>query len=193
MFDDVAVKSIILECISAAGDVSFVLGCVSNKSEITTAENVCEHIRNDLMTSINYTGFEYNLLFEGNLRNTMEYLQIFGNYLSGIINILTKCKQIAHHFRKYFKTNTTFVENISNFMKNLAKITISSNSLMRANLCSIKIQFSSILFAVVFDLYEPSYFIEIMNGIQSNEERGLYDRCVITELIQTLVSMPVSD
>lgn len=161
---------------------------------MSPVETICENIRNDLMTSINYTGFEFNLIFDGNLNKIMEYLQIFENYLQGIIKILTNCQEIGQHFREYFKTDATFAENILNLMKNLTKITNSSNVSMRANLCSTKTQFTRTFFSVIFHLYDPNYFLEIMNEKQINEERKtLYDRCVITNLIEAIVIMPVSD
>lgn len=194
IFDDVAIKSIILESISDVADENTVLACVVKKSDGSTADNLAESIRNDLISSVSYTGFEYNLLFEGNLSKIMEFLQILECYLSGITNILSNFNETAKSFKTYFGVESKFSEIVLNFMKNLTSIANSSNISQRANWCTIKTNFANKLFTFVFDLYDTSIFIDAMKKAQENHDRAgiLHDQCVTSTLIQTLASKNVS-
>ncbi|XP_031632927.1 huntingtin [Contarinia nasturtii] len=191
ILDDVAVKSIVLECISEVTDESTVLACVANKLDATAVNILAESIRNDLISSISYTGFEYNLLFEGNLCKIIEFLQILECYLNAITIILRNYNETAQSFKSYFGVDSKFLEIVLNFMKNLPSIANSSNISQRTNWCTIKMNFANRLFAFIFDLYETSVFVDaIMKKAQENHERArtLYDQCVTSILIQTLTS-----
>lgn len=187
-------KSLILECICAVDDERSLLKCVSNENEVNAAQILAENVRNDLIALITYTEFDYNLLFDGDLGKIMEYLQIFGEYLNGIVKILSNCNQIGQNVRKYFRENAKFLENVLCFMKNVAILTNTSNLVSRTDLCTVKTGFASILFTVIFDLYEPSFFLEIMKQSYDSEDEvnSFYERCIISDLVKTLVSKPVS-
>lgn len=189
-----AVKSIIFECISATDDEGPLLQCFSTENESNADAILAEHIQNDLITNISYTEFEYNSLFEGDLMKIMEYLQVFGSYLNGIASILSNCNQVGQALRKYSKENSNVLEAILIFLKNIATITTTSNILLRANSCPVKTRFTVNLCNVIFGLYAPSDFVEMMKQTRENAHRGntFYDRCIMSNLMKSLVSMPVT-
>lgn len=188
-----AVKSIIYECISTIDDETSLLQCFSNRNESNSVEILAEHIRHDLITNISYNEFEYNLFFDGDLIKIMEYLQVFGNYLNGIASVLSNCNQVGQALKKYFKENLKISEIILIFLKNIATITNSSNILLRTNACPVKARFTGNLCNIIFGLYAPSDFVQIIKQTQENADttNTVYDRCVIINLLKILVSMPV--
>lgn len=187
-------KSIILESISDVADENLILECIANKTNGTAIENLIECIQNDLISSINYTGFEYNIIFEGDPTKIMEYLQIIERYLNTFTKVLSNCKKIAQQLKNNFVTNLKFMETILDFPKNLRNIVTSTNNSVRTNWCIIKSDLAHKLFSFTFDLYKVSDFVDEMRKAQENDERvkTLYDRCVSSKLIQILTSKSVS-
>lgn len=188
-------KSIILESISDVADENQILECVANKTNETAIENLTECIQNDLISSINYTGFEYNIIFEGDPTKLMEYLQIIERYLNTFTKILSNCEKIAQQLKKNLITNLKFMETVLDFPKNLRNIVTSTNTSVRTNWCIIKSDLAQKLFSFTFDLYKVSVFVDEMRKSQENDERvkTLYDRCVSSKLIQILTSKSVSN
>lgn len=187
-------KTIILECISNVADENQVLECVSTKLDESSVDNLTDCIQNDLISCLNYTAVEYNVLFEGDPLKMMEYFQIFGKYLDAISQVLLKCQKIALNFRKLFETNSTFVETVLDFLKNLSNIGTFSNTTMRTKWCTIKTDLTNKLFSFTFDLYKTTFVVDVMKKSQENDERAktLYDRCGTSKLIEMLISKPVS-
>lgn len=194
IFEDVAVKTIILECCSNGADENQILECVSTKLEESSVDNLTDCIQNDLISCINYTAIEYNVLFEGDPVKMMEYLQIFGKYLDTITQVLSKCQKIALNFRKLFETNSKFIETVLDFLKNLSNVDTFLNTTMRTKWCTIKTELTYKLFSFTFDLYKTSFVVDVMKKSQENDERvkTLYDRCGTLKLIEMLISKPVS-
>lgn len=188
-------KSIILESISDVADENQILECVANKTNETAIENLTECIQNDLISSINYTGFEYNIIFEGDPTKLMEYLQIIERYLNTFTKILSNCEKIAQQLKKNLITNLKFMETVLDFPKNLRNIVTSTNTSVRTNWCIIKSDLAQKLFSFTFDLYKVSVFVDEMRKSQENDERvkTLYARCVSSKLIQILTSKSVSN
>lgn len=193
IFDDLAVKSIILENISDVADENQVLECISRKTEGTAAENFAESIQNDLLACISYTGFEYNLLFDSDPIKIMEYLQIFGDHLNIIAKLLLNCNKIELAFKNYFKSNPKFIETMLDFLKNLSNIATFSNISLRTDWCTIKTDLTHKLFSFTLNMYETSFFVDVMKQTQADDERtkALYDRCGTSKLIRMLISKPV--
>lgn len=189
------VKSIILENISDVADENLILECVSSKAECTNVENLTESIESDLISSLNYPRFGYNLLFEGDATKLMEYLQIFGNYLNAITKVLSKCNQIALNFKKKFEANSEFIDSVLSFLKNLSNIAIATNTSLQKKWCIIKTDLIHKLLSFIFDIYETSFFVDALKHAHENDQRikSLYDRCGLSVLIQMLTLQPVSN
>lgn len=183
LFDDIAQKSIIFECIAHATNESLVLECM-------TTNQLVQCIRNELSTSITCTGHEYNLLFQGERTQIMDYLQIFGNYLHGIEQMISNCDQIGQSLRNNFTENPALVEHLLNFIRNVSTLNHSTNIPARGNWCVIKLQFASKLFSLIFDLYEPIFFLKQMDHI--NSLKIPYDRCITSHLIAFITLKPVN-
>lgn len=152
-------------------------------------ENLVECIQNDLSINFTYNAFEYNLLFEGELNQIMEYLHIFGNYLQGIIHVLRNCDKIGQILRRKLIENPKNCEILSNFMRNLSALN-SPSSKKRTNWCRVKSKFASQLFTLIFDLYETSFFLENMTRTNTGTELAQthHDRCIVSHLIEFIVS-----
>lgn len=182
-----AVKSIILECIVEILNESLLLDCVG-------ADQFVENIRNDLLSSLSYTAFEYNLLFGGDLSKIIDYLHIFGDYVQRITEILLSFEQIGRHFRQNFETNSDFIRIALNVMKNFATISSPSNTFARSKWCIAKSNFGTKLFSIIFGLYEAQFFVETMKSVIADTEhiKTSYDRCLVSNLIQFIISKPVS-
>lgn len=145
-----------------------------------------ECIQNDLSTNIK---FEYNSLFEGELNQIMEHLHIFGNYLQNVLQVLRACKKIGQILRRKLIENLKICENLSNFMRYLSAFN-SQSHIKRTNWCRVKSKFASQLFTFIFELYDVSFFLENMETINSGNEltQTHHDRCIVTHLIEFLVS-----
>lgn len=171
-----------MDCISQATDENIIVKCIA-------PENLVECIQNDLSINFSYTAFEYNLLFEGELNQIMEYLHIFGNYLHGIIQVLRNCDKIGQILRKKLIENPKNCETLSNFMRNLSALNSPSNK-KRTNWCGVKSKFASQLFTLIFDLYDVSIFLENMISTNTCTEliQTHHDRCIVSHLIEFIVS-----
>lgn len=171
-----------MHCISQAADENVVVKCIS-------PEVFADCIQTDLSMNVTYTAFEYNLLFEGELNQVMEYLHVFGNYLLGVTHVLRNCDKIGQIIRRKLVENTKNCESLANFMRNLSAL----NSLThekRTNWCGVKSRLASQFFTLVFDLYDASQFLEIVTSTNPGTELAQihYDRCVISHLIEFIVS-----
>lgn len=186
-----AVKSIILDCISEVSDENGILDCL--KLDGSTTEELAENIQNVLISSLTYTSSEYSLIFNGNLKRIMDFLQIFGCYLNGMTKVVLNCKRIGLHLNTQFMANSKFVDNQLDFMRNLSAIGSSANISLREDWCIIKTNFAAKLFSFTFDICEPEAFIDVMKRAQGNNPgiKVLYDKCVTMKLIQLLIAKPV--
>lgn len=182
-----AVKSIILNCISEADEENVVLECI-------TPDQLAKSIRNELLKNFTFSAFEYNLLFEGDLNRIMEYLHIFGNYLQGIGKILLNCNQNGQAIRMELKSNSTIIESVLNFMRNLSTIGNCSNVSMLSKWSTVKLDFSTKLFTFIFELFEPSVFLCNMKTVDADlkPSKTLYDPCILSNFIQFAVLKSVS-
>lgn len=176
-----AVKSKILNCISEADKEYLVLECI-------TPDQLAKCIRNDLLNIFTFSAFEYNLLFEGDLNRIMEYLHIFGNYLQGIGEILLNCNQNGQAIRMELKTNSTIIESVLNFMRNLSTIGNCSNVSMLSKRRTVKLD------KTVYIHFEPSVFLRNMKTVHADlkPSKTLYDPCILSNFIQFAVLKSVS-
>lgn len=152
-------------------------------------ETFVDCIQNDLLTNITYTAFEYNLLFEGELNQIMEYLHIFGNYLCGITQVLRNCDKIGQILRQKLIENPKNCEALANFMRNLSALTSPLNE-KRTNWCRVKSKFASQFFTFIFDVYDEFQFLENMTNTNTVTVlvQTQYDRCIVSHLIEFIVS-----
>lgn len=152
-------------------------------------EHLVDCIENDLTKFIAYSECEYDLLFEGELNQIMEYLHSFGNYLHGIIQVLGNCDKIGHILRQKLSENTKMCASFSDFMRNLATLH-SPLHIQRTNWCRVKTKFATQLFTFVFDVYEISVFLEIMTDMNTSIQRTQthHDQCIISHLIEFIAS-----
>lgn len=171
-----------MDYISQAADEHTIIKCIS-------PENFVGCIQNDLSINITYTAFEYNLLFEGELNQIMEYLHIFGNYLHGITQVLRNCDGIGQKLRQRLVENPKNCENFANFMRNVSALNSPSHE-KQTNWCRVKSEFAPKLFTLVFDLYDVSQVLEIMISTKTGTELAQkhYDRCIVSNLIEFIVS-----
>lgn len=182
-----AIKSIILECIVEAVTESMLLDCIA-------ADQLVETIRKDLLSSLSYTALEYNLLFDGDLSKIIDFLHIFGDYIQRIQQILLDFEQIGRNFRQNFETNSNLIRIVVNVMKNFATISSPLNTLARTKWCVAKSNFGTKLFSFIFGLYESQFVVETMKSVIAETEpvKTSYDRCITSNLIQFIISKPVS-
>lgn len=186
-----AVKSIILECITGSMNEDVILQAVSNEAKNGSAETMSESIQSDLKKHFSYTSLEYGLMFDGDLAKISEYFQLFGNYLDRITKMLSKFDKIAQSFRK--SSNSKLIETVLDFIKNLSTINSSTSTLSKSRWCNVKSEFASKLCAFLFDLYDPSCIVETMKQMQHEQITSVsYDRCMISNVIKLLVLQPVS-
>lgn len=182
-----AIKTIILDCISEIADEHILLECIS-------ADQLIECIQNDLCKSIAHNSFEYMFIFDGELRKIMDYFHIFGNYLQGTLNILLKCNQLGSKIRQKFSTNSTFIESLLSFMRNVSKFGQFSNVSMQADWIVAKSHFAIKLFTLIFELFKPALLLEQMKIAQNDTKptKMIYDQCIFSNFIEFVASKPVS-
>lgn len=187
LLDDMAIKSIILDCISEITDEHILLECIS-------ADQLTDCIQNDLHKTITYTAFEYMFIFNGDLKKILDYLHMFGNYLQGVSSILSKCHQLGSEIRQKFIADPTFIESLLNFMRNISEFGQFSNVSMQSDWIVAKSHFAVKFITLIFELFEPSILLAQMKITQNNTKptKMIYDQCFFTHFIEFVASKPVS-
>lgn len=150
---------------------------------------IVDCIQKDLSMNITYTAFEYNVLFEGELNQIMEYLHMFGNYLGGVTHVLRNCDKIGQILRRKLVENSKNCESLAHFMRNLSAL-YSPTHEKQTNWCRVKSKFAAQLFTLIFDLFDVPRFLETVTSTDTGAQsvQIQYDRCVLSHLVEFTAS-----
>lgn len=145
-----------------------------------------DHIFSELMRFTMVDISEFDLFFETDFDQILDYLQIFEYYLNALIKIKSTWIRIAQKTRENSENNAKSVTAMVTFMQRLTSNT--STSLTNSNqelFCIRKTKFSSTIFSYIVEYYGINHLLIIF------ESNKLNDKCIKTNLLKFVVSNSV--